>query len=273
MHGKRVYQIRACFVVSEQFENAPGHKYGKYAVQGDPELSTYFAQEAPDATPLLLRLRFETSKPIRSADVIGNSLQSARVLTAEDDRLLREWAENNLLPLNFDADGSNWIPFEGKDSIDHPEHIAQDEGGGALSSVEERLAIEKHAMEIATRHYIAYEWIVEDVSSREPFDLRCIHPDGTEIHVEVKGTKTSGSKIRLTSGEVEHARKWGSLDMNLLIVANIKIAGAAESPKASGGTMRLYESWDVDSCKLRAVQFECAVPQNEDSEEFMIPDN
>lgn len=272
MDGNRVHQLRACLVISEQFENPPEHQYGKYAVRGDRDLSTYFAQNGPDATQALLQLSFESSKPIQLQPgvTVGNCLQSPRVLTAEDDRFLQEWAEKNLLPLKLDAGDSSWISLEGEVLIDQPDPIVQDEGGGILSSVEERLVIERYAMESAICHYIAYEWVVEDVSRREPFDLRCIHPDGTEIHVEVKGTKTNGTKIRLTSGEVEHARERGSTGMDLIIVANIQVIGAPGSLKATGGTIKLYDVWDVDSCTLRAIQFECAIPQCDEIEELPI---
>jgi len=46
-----------------------------------------------------------------------------------------------------------------------------------------------------------------DHSKTKPYDLYCIR--GAEVlHVEVKGTQTSGEDIILTAGEVEFATRW-----------------------------------------------------------------
>ena len=67
-------------------------KFGRYAVIGDPDRSSFFA--TADVTLLLLALRFDPYGPISgpSARQISNSLRKVRCLSAADVRLLEEHA-------------------------------------------------------------------------------------------------------------------------------------------------------------------------------------
>lgn len=67
---------------------------------GDTRFSAAFSPDGPDASDLLLRLKFDPPKPISSRDRIGQALQTIRVLTPRDDGLLAAWARSlSVLPL------------------------------------------------------------------------------------------------------------------------------------------------------------------------------
>lgn len=78
-------------------------------------------------------------------------------------------------------------------------------GQGWMTVVEQRLAIERAAMDAAVAHYQSKGYTIEDVHLRESYDLRCTRDDD-EIHLEVKGTTTEALRVLLTRGEVLHAR-------------------------------------------------------------------
>ena len=82
--------------------------------------------------------------------------------------------------------------------------FARSAGQGFGYTPEQRKALEDHAMAAAKRHFKRAGYKVDDVSSSRPYDLRCLRNE-KELHVEVKGTTTSGEAIVLTNNEVKHA--------------------------------------------------------------------
>ena len=66
-------------------------------------------------------------------------------------------------------------------------------GQGFNSSSKSRVAVELAAMKKAIAYYQNDGWHVDDMSSNNPYDLKCTKPNGVEIHVEVKGTTSDGS--------------------------------------------------------------------------------
>lgn len=86
------YVLVGRFRIREKALNNADHKYGIYRVLGDALNSQYFSLDAPDLSEVLLQLQFSSSTPIKSKGVIGNSLQTMRVLTPNDVALLQEWA-------------------------------------------------------------------------------------------------------------------------------------------------------------------------------------
>jgi hypothetical protein len=133
-------------------------------------------------------------------------------------------------------------------------------GQGFRVNAEQRQAIEQYAMAIAKAHYRAQGWTeVEDVSLRNPFDLRCSRPDGSELRVEVKGTTGTGTKILLTPNEVRHALKEYP-NVALFIVANIVLSQENEDLRPSGGESIVREPWELDSTLLSALGYEYTVP-------------
>jgi hypothetical protein len=78
----------------------------------------------------------------------------------------------------------------------------------------------------------------------------------------VKGTTTAGEEVLLTPNEVRHAREHAS-QMALFVQSGIVIEQPAEGPViASGGTMRIWQPWDVDAGVLTAVSYVYTLPED-----------
>jgi MrcB-like, N-terminal domain/Domain of unknown function (DUF3883) len=128
-------------------------------------------------------------------------------------------------------------------------------GQRRVADLRVRKAIEDRAMAVVMR-YFADEggWTVEDVSRFRPYDLVCRREDdGAEIHVEVKGTTTSGEQILLTRNEVAHARDFSH--PVLAIVSEINLSDEGEGVGASGGRLSLHNPWVIDDAALVPTQF------------------
>jgi hypothetical protein len=125
-----------------------------------------------------------------------------------------------------------------------------------------KVAIEARAMNMAIDFY-SKDWQVEDVHSRESYDLVCRR--GTEVrHVEVKGTANDGTEVILTPNEVTHAR--ANRHAVLFVVSNITIQRADDgSVTAGGGQYTCYDPWHLDDGTLTPVGFRYQVPAKTDS--------
>jgi hypothetical protein len=120
-------------------------------------------------------------------------------------------------------------------------------------SVEERTALERHAVEAATTYFEEQGYIVDNVGATEPYDLCCFNDRG-ELHVEVKGTETDGSNIPLTSNEVLHARK--HRPVALFVLANIKVSTRNGKVSCRGGEPQVHHPWRIDKeGELRPVGY------------------
>jgi hypothetical protein len=126
-------------------------------------------------------------------------------------------------------------------------------GQGFQAAVAARRTIEMHAMARAITHYEAMGYVVEDVSATSSYDLRCRGND-KEVHVEVKGTTTTGAWVLLTANEVAHARAQHP-DCDLFVVSGIQVD--AETLEISGpGTATVWEQWVVDDGRLDAIAYQ-----------------
>ncbi|UYN94376.1 MAG: DUF3883 domain-containing protein [Enhydrobacter sp.] len=175
----------------------------------------------------------------------------------------------------LEADGSHkagakhkWIDdalefvaeYDGSNILDTPEadaeaesanaaetSLARSQGQGFARSAEERRAIEKQAMKVATAHFRDQGYAVEDVSARRSYDLLC-ERNGRELHVEVKGTTTNGSAVVLTYNEVKHARDPAS-SCALFVLHSIKL----DRKKATGGQSRVLLPWELEQHQLTPI--------------------
>jgi hypothetical protein len=130
-------------------------------------------------------------------------------------------------------------------------------GQGFQLDQEAKVAIEARAMNMAIDYYNK-DWDVDDVHSKESYDLICRR--GTEIrHVEVKGTTNNGAEVILTPNEVTHARE--NPCAALFVVSNITIERADDGTvTATGGQYTCYDPWRLDDGTLRPVGFRYQVP-------------
>ena len=122
---------------------------------------------------------------------------------------------------------------------------------------EAKVAVEAHAMNIATEHYAA-AWQVRDVHGNQSYDLECRRGDEVK-HVEVKGTTTDGNDVILTPGEVRHAREH---EHNaLFILSNVTIQRSADGTvEATGGAQHIHDPWHLDDAALTPIGFRYQVP-------------
>jgi hypothetical protein len=109
-----------------------------------------------------------------------------------------------------------------------------------MSDVARRRAIELYAMSKATDHYTQTWPVVEDVSGRESFDLRCRNGK-RELRVEVKGTTT-----------VRHAED-PTNEVAPFVVSGILVDAANN---CSGGVPSVIEPWIIDRERRAPIAYE-----------------
>jgi Domain of unknown function (DUF3883) len=117
----------------------------------------------------------------------------------------------------------------------------------------ERCAIEVRAVQAVKERLMREGWSVEDVGASRSYDLHC-SADGQQLFVEVIGTTGPLSMVVLTANEVEIARRRHP-DTALFVVHDIELSGGAESPKASGGTLRELRPWLPEESRLTPAVF------------------
>ncbi|MFJ9736389.1 DUF3883 domain-containing protein [Streptomyces sp. NPDC101171] len=129
-------------------------------------------------------------------------------------------------------------------------------GAGYISDPKKRKAIEEHAENLATDHYVAQGWEVEKLG--KPYDLRCTRA-GEERHVEVKGTTGAATSVELTINEVLHARDKDH-NVDLYVVSDIKVDISTDDYTPSGGTVSHYTDWEPAEEDLRPRKYEYRLP-------------
>jgi hypothetical protein len=127
------------------------------------------------------------------------------------------------------------------------------EGQGYGLSAKERAAVEALAMQAAAMHFSQQGYQVDDVSRHKPYDLVC--KNGIEeLHVEVKGTTTSGKSVFLTPAERKHAEHTLSVPV-LFVLHSVKRTGS----KAEGGSICILHPWKLDPHQLKPTGYEYLV--------------
>ncbi len=124
-------------------------------------------------------------------------------------------------------------------------------GQGRRALAESRRAVEAYAMQLAISHYSKLWRVVKDVSPNAPFDLLCRNGE-RELRVEVKGTTSIARSVLLTKNEVQHARE-NAGRVALFVVSQIVVA----SENCKGGTISVFEPWDISLDELEPIAFEC----------------
>ncbi len=132
-------------------------------------------------------------------------------------------------------------------------------GQGFQSTPEVRRAIELKAMNLARDYFQNQGWLVEDVSQRESYDLRC-NRQQEEVYVEVKGTTSEGSQILLTPNEVLHTQQ-NYPNTALFVVSRLQVNNLGEKVKVTGGEIQLIMPWLLKDDDLKAIGYECRVPR------------
>ncbi|MER5938432.1 DUF3578 domain-containing protein [Streptomyces sp. NPDC001928] len=126
-------------------------------------------------------------------------------------------------------------------------------GQGFLLTAGERRAIERHSVRMATEHFVAQGWKVKDVGDKESFDLLATRGE-RRLHVEVKGTTSTGQEVILTRAEVEKQRRYYP-DNALVVVHSIELDRTQEEPATSGGVLQCTSPWVVEDDDLTVISY------------------
>jgi nitrogen fixation protein len=132
--------------------------------------------------------------------------------------------------------------------------LARSQGQGFARTAEERRVLEGHSMAAAKRYFRSRNFRVEDVSATRSYDLLCKRGK-KELHVEVKGTTTSGGAVVLTNGEVKHAQDIHNACV-LFILHSIKL----KRKRASGGKSVIMNPWRLKQAHLTPISFIYRLP-------------
>ncbi|PPI95202.1 MrcB family domain-containing protein [Nocardia nova] len=131
-------------------------------------------------------------------------------------------------------------------------------GQGRRLNTAEKLAIEKHAVELAKKVFMDDGYRVRDTGSTKPYDLEATKT-AEKIYVEVKGSTSAGEEVILTRGEVEHHRAHFPNNA-LVIVHSIQLDRSGPDPVASGGVTVVHREWKIDAEALTPIAFRYQVP-------------
>lgn len=126
-------------------------------------------------------------------------------------------------------------------------------GQGFELTVEERRAVERHSVKLASQYFADQGWTVDDVGDRESFDL-LLKRGGNRLYVEVKGTTALGGRVVLTRAEVECQRNFAP-DNALVVVHSIELDRLHNPPVADGGQLECISPWTIDDVDLSVVSY------------------
>ncbi|SDG78219.1 protein of unknown function [Lentzea fradiae] len=136
------------------------------------------------------------------------------------------------------------------------ERTAGRERRGLRFSADERRAIERRAVDVATEHLKSEGYRVKDVGATKSYDLDAKRAE-EHLYVEVKGTTTTWteeSEIVLTKNEVDlHLEKYPA--NALMIVSGIVLDRTVSPPTASGGELRVIRPWQVNVPALTPISY------------------
>jgi hypothetical protein len=193
------------------------------------------------------------------------SLQYERGAIPDDAVLLADfkYMAGLLTDLYEFADSALSIPGDPEpevlDAIEFADFAAgKRRNGGFRLNAAERLVIERRAVD-ATAGYLHFKgYQVKDVGATKSYDLHA-RRDEEEVLVEVKGTVSIGHDVILTRKEVAlHQEKFPS---NMLaVLSNINLDRDGMTPIASGGNLRVWKPWSLDSKSLEALSYTYSVP-------------
>lgn len=214
------------------------------------------------------RMDLRADTPLANAYETGNiaAIEYRRGEVPSNEGLLNDLSRfARLLGFLYEAQDSGDVPGEPPAEIAVVLETVEGAAGrkaqrhpGFRPNAAQRRAIEMRAMHLATQHYQAGGWTVEDVSRTAPYDLKAVRQQ-EELHVEVKGTTSDGTEVLLTRGEVEHHRTSAPTSA-LAVVSSITVSGTPQAPTAVGGELRLYDPWTINQDDLVAVGFQYRVP-------------
>jgi len=137
------------------------------------------------------------------------------------------------------------------------EDVCYHRSQGFCASPRARRAIEEFAGLRAKQYYEGQGYDVE--VRGKPYDLRCSKVDSV-LHVEVKGTTTTGDQVLLTPNEVAFVSDHSS-SMALFIVSGLQVS-LNDEPTVTGGTEIEIRQWRIRHERLTPIGCTYSVPRN-----------
>ncbi|GHE91037.1 hypothetical protein GCM10018785_67120 [Streptomyces longispororuber] len=132
--------------------------------------------------------------------------------------------------------------------------LARSSGYGRQHDAKRRQAVERYAMDLVLDYYRSLGYEAEDVGDHSPWDIT-VRKDGSETHVEVKGSTTTREAIDLTEGEVRHAE---GISTCLIVIDQIKLNGDL---RCHGGRWRTWTAWTPRREELVATAYRYPLPE------------
>jgi Domain of unknown function (DUF3883) len=133
---------------------------------------------------------------------------------------------------------------------------------GLLRDAAVRRAVELHAEDSAVAYFTNEGWDVERVGHLKlGYDLDCRSSPGQSLHVEVKGTQSSGEEVLLTRNEVFHLSVEAACpDQHALyVLSEITVTGTGNVDCDSGKRNCLLP-WAMDVSLLTPTGYAYRVP-------------
>ncbi|WP_327655434.1 protein NO VEIN domain-containing protein [Streptomyces sp. NBC_00483] len=128
-------------------------------------------------------------------------------------------------------------------------------GYGRQQDARRRRAVERHAVDLVLEHYRSLGYEGEDVGDHSPWDVT-VRRDGTETHIEVKGSTTDREAIDLTEGEVRHAE---GVNTHLIVIDQIDLD---DNFHCRGGRWRTWADWTPEREGLVATAYRYPLPRD-----------
>lgn len=123
-----------------------------------------------------------------------------------------------------------------------------------------RSAIENHAVDRAIDHFRALG-ATDVVKLGKPYDIQ-LRLDGTERHIEVKGSSVEIDTVELTINEVTHAADHGPTD--LVVVDDIDwVRNDDGAVSCVGGRFRIWRDWTPAPADLAPRRFAYSLPPSD----------
>ncbi len=245
-----------------------------------------FVPRAPEE----LRARVEWARPLIHQEIAGrDDLKDQINLDALKSHLGRGYEAGNVLAIEYERSnipspdllirdlvfmaGLLGVLYRTEESVPHvpgnlaPEIIEIQEvaaltagrrssmpmGQGFRLTTDEKRAVERHSVRMASDYFAAQGWSVKDVGDKESYDL-LLTKGAQQLHAEVKGTTSSGTQVVLTRSEVETQRRLAPHNA-LVVVHSIDLDRKADPPCASGGVLQCVSPWDIADDDLLVVSY------------------
>ena len=177
-------------------------------------------------------------------------LADVKGINSEVDNLI------NWKPINYKNSQASYI-ISSLDKKQKKNKKSSSTSQGYQADKEIRNAVEDYAMKLAISHYESKGLKVKDVSKEKiGYDLSC-DSKTLSFGVEVKGTRSAGSKVIVTEGEV---RKAEEVKVELFVVSMIEVKYQLEKKNivCSSGQWSVISPWKPlpESLKPKTYDYE-----------------